>query len=75
MCIFAMDKNTCMDAFRTQFAYFYLDMTLYAATVGATSYKTDGHFTIDGKFVVIIVQGKKEIESGGAEPFVEAICY
>ncbi|KAG1745350.1 uncharacterized protein EDB91DRAFT_1335297 [Suillus paluster] len=73
MCIFPPDENARMDEFRTQLAYFYPSITLYAAAVGAKSYRTDGHLIIGGKFVAVIAEGKKEIGGGGAEPFVEAM--
>ncbi|KAG1730671.1 uncharacterized protein EDB91DRAFT_1059330 [Suillus paluster] len=75
MCIFPPDENARMDVFRTQLAYFYPHVTLYAAAVGAKSYRTDCHLIIGGKFVAVIVEGKKEIGGSGAEPFVEAMWY
>ncbi|KAG0697573.1 hypothetical protein DFH29DRAFT_811543 [Suillus ampliporus] len=73
MCMFFSDENARMEAFRTQLADSY-DIALYNAGIGATAYSTDGHLMIGGKFIAVIAKGKKEIGSGGSEPFVEAMC-
>ncbi|KAG2099257.1 uncharacterized protein F5147DRAFT_777377 [Suillus discolor] len=49
---------------------------LNASMVGSTGCTTDGHIlSTNGQFVLMIIEGKNEIGSGTAEPFMEAMLY
>ncbi|KAG2086816.1 uncharacterized protein F5147DRAFT_791669 [Suillus discolor] len=49
---------------------------LNASMVGSTRCTMDGHLlSTNGKFVQVIIEGKNEIGSGAAEPFMEAMLY
>ncbi|KAG2053980.1 hypothetical protein BDR06DRAFT_1008168 [Suillus hirtellus] len=49
---------------------------LNASMVGSTRCMTDGHLlSTNGQFVLMIIEGKNEIGSGTAEPFMEVMFY
>ena len=48
-------------------------ITLEASTIDGTSYRTDGHLHLDGR-VVLLVEGKNEIGSTGAEPIFQGLA-
>ncbi|KAG1883545.1 uncharacterized protein F5891DRAFT_1203239, partial [Suillus fuscotomentosus] len=49
---------------------------LNASMVGSTGCTTDRHIlSTNGQFVLMIIEGKNEIGSGTAEPFMEAMLY
>ncbi|KAG1893517.1 uncharacterized protein F5891DRAFT_985860 [Suillus fuscotomentosus] len=49
---------------------------LNASMVGSTGCTMDGHLlSTNGQFVLMIIEGKNEIGSGAAEPFMEAMLY
>ncbi|KAH7904758.1 hypothetical protein BJ138DRAFT_1018649 [Hygrophoropsis aurantiaca] len=72
MSSFHGDENRRMHKFRRMLSSY--GITLHAASVGSTKCTSDGHLMV-GKFVAAIVEGKNEIGSGIAEPFLEAIMY
>ncbi|KAG2054009.1 hypothetical protein BDR06DRAFT_1008193 [Suillus hirtellus] len=49
---------------------------LNASMVGSARCMTDGHLlSTNGQFVLMIIEGKNEIRSGTAEPFMEVMLY
>ncbi|KAG1901794.1 uncharacterized protein F5891DRAFT_1187269 [Suillus fuscotomentosus] len=49
---------------------------LNASMVGSTGCTTDGHLlSTNRQFVLMIIEGKNEIGSGAAKPFMEAMLY
>jgi len=49
---------------------------LDASMIGSTKFVTDGHLlSRNGKFVEVIVEGKNEIGSTGADPFAQCMVY
>ncbi|KAG2055286.1 hypothetical protein BDR06DRAFT_934328 [Suillus hirtellus] len=74
MCDFYKDELARMNAFRDVLRE--CGIALNASMVGATKFITDGHLmSSDGMFVEVILEGKNEIGSDAAEPFVEAMLY
>jgi hypothetical protein len=49
-------------------------LVLEAATIPNTSYRTDGHLRLRGRFV-LLVEGKNEFGAKGAEPIFQALSY
>ncbi|KAG2120579.1 uncharacterized protein F5147DRAFT_562536 [Suillus discolor] len=74
MCSFYTDELARMNAFRCVLRQY--GIILDPSMVGATQCITDGHImSSDGMFVQVILEGKNEIGSGAAEPFLEAMLY
>ncbi|KAG2058628.1 hypothetical protein BDR06DRAFT_1030345 [Suillus hirtellus] len=72
MSSFHPDELTRMNVFRHLLRGY--GIILHSSAIGSTKYTTDGHFlSADGNFVQVILEGKNEIGSGGAEPFAESI--
>jgi hypothetical protein len=61
------------DAFRKVLQDHY-SITLYAAEVGDTSYRTDGHVCM-GRYCFLITEAKREIGSTGSDPYLQAALY
>ena len=49
-------------------------IVLGASTIEGTNYRTDGHLRI-GERVILLVEGKNEIGSTGAEPIFQGLAY
>jgi len=49
-------------------------IVLGASTIEGTNYRTDGHLRIGGR-VILLVEGKNEIGSTGAEPIFQGLAY
>ncbi|KAG1804344.1 hypothetical protein EV424DRAFT_1580656 [Suillus variegatus] len=75
MCAFYNDELARMNAFWDVLRECG-GITLNPSMVGATKSITDGHLMSSNRsFVEVILEGKNEIGSGAAEPFVEAMLY
>jgi hypothetical protein len=72
MCKFQPSEPVRMDKFRKIFHAH--GITLHAGTIGHSQVSTDGHL-LDGTHVKVILEGKNEIGSGGAEPFLQSLLY
>ncbi|KAG1748849.1 uncharacterized protein EDB91DRAFT_1334340 [Suillus paluster] len=74
MSSFYPDELTRMNVFRQLLCNY--GIPLEASMIGPTKYMTDGHLLSPNRqFVQVIIEGKNEIGSGGAEPFAEAMLH
>ncbi|KAG2047686.1 hypothetical protein BDR06DRAFT_1013629 [Suillus hirtellus] len=74
MAFFYPNELARMNTFR-QVLWDYSIM-LNASMVGSTGCMTDRHLlSTNGQFVLMIIEGKNEIGSGAAEPFMEVMLY
>ncbi|KAG2095268.1 uncharacterized protein F5147DRAFT_584655 [Suillus discolor] len=74
MATFYPNELTRMNTFRQVLRDY--GIILNASMVGSTGCTMDGHLlSTNGQFVLMIIEGKNEIGSGAAEPFMEAMLY
>ncbi|KAF8648466.1 hypothetical protein AX16_006269, partial [Volvariella volvacea WC 439] len=74
MCKFYSDEAQRLEECRKLLAAY--GVKLMAAKVGSTNFSTDGYVTDErNKYVCAILEGKNEVGNGGAEPFLEGMCY
>ncbi|KAL4062723.1 hypothetical protein V8B97DRAFT_2026677 [Scleroderma yunnanense] len=72
MSTFYSQEHWRMAQFRSEL-YDY-GIVLEAAAIDS-AIRTDGHLTVEDKFVVVIAEGKNEVGSGSGDPFAQALTY